>query len=48
MLKEYAPFRKMIYQGGGREARTMFDRQDLPRQEQVIRNRLRAAGLWLR
>lgn len=48
LLKEYAPFRKMIYQGGGREARAMFDRQDLPRQEQVIRNRLRAAGLWLR
>jgi hypothetical protein len=48
LLKEYAPFRKMIYQGGGAEARTMFDRRDLPRQEQVIRNRLRAAGLWLR
>lgn len=48
LLKEYAPFRKMIYQGGGREARAMFDRADLPRQEQVIRNRLRAAGLWLR
>ncbi len=48
LLKEYAPFRKMIYQGGGAEARAMFDRRDLPRQEQVIRNRLRAAGLWLR
>jgi hypothetical protein len=48
LLKEYAPFRKMIYQGGGAEARAMFDRRDLPRQEQIIRNRLRAAGLWLR
>jgi hypothetical protein len=38
----------MVYQGGGREARAMFDRAALPRREQAIRNRLKAAGLWLR
>ncbi len=38
----------MIYQGGGAERGALFDRRDLPRQEQVIRNRLRTAGLWLR
>lgn len=48
LLKDYAPVRKMIYQGGGREARALFDRAALPRQEQAIRNRLRAAGLWVR
>lgn len=48
LLKDYPAFRKTLYQGGGREARAMFDRADLPRHEQAIRNRLRAAGLWLR
>jgi hypothetical protein len=48
LLKEYPPIRKMIYQGGGAGARALFDRADLPRQEQTIRNRLRAAGLWMR
>lgn len=48
LLKEYPPIRKMVYQGGGQEAREMFDRAALPRREQAIRNRLKAAGLWLR
>jgi hypothetical protein len=48
LLKEYPPIRRMVYQGGGREARAMFDRAALPRREQAIRNRLKAAGLWLR
>ena len=48
VLKEYEPFRRMIYQGKGHEARALFDRADLPRREQVIRNTLKRAGLWLR
>jgi hypothetical protein len=48
LIKEYPAIRKMIYQGGGQEARALFDRTALPRQEQAIRNRLRSAGLWLR
>jgi hypothetical protein len=48
LIKEYPPIRRMVYQGGGREARAMFDRAALPRREQAIRNRLKAAGLWLR
>jgi hypothetical protein len=48
VLKEYLPFKKMVYQGKGREARAMFDRNDLPRKEQMIRNQLKRAGLWVR
>ena len=48
LLKDYPAVRKMVYQGGGRQARAMFDRAALPRREQAIRNRLRQAGLWLR
>ncbi|MBF9026187.1 hypothetical protein HKCCD6035_11650 [Rhodobacterales bacterium HKCCD6035] len=32
----------------GREARALFDQKNLPRKEQVIRNRLRNAGYWMR
>ena len=48
VLKAYAPFKRLIYQGKGREARTLFDQKNLPRKEQVIRNRLRNAGYWMR
>jgi len=48
LLRGHEPLRKMVYGGQGAKARAMFDRADLPRQEKVIRNRLRAAGLWLR
>ena len=47
-MKEYEPFKKLLYQGKGRKIRAMFDRNDLPRKEQVIRNTIRRAGLWLR
>ena len=48
LLKEHAPFRKALYQGAGRKARALFDRANMPRQEQAIRNRLKSEGLWLR
>lgn len=48
VLKEYEPFRRMIYQGKGAAARALFDRADLPRREQTIRNALKREGLWLR
>lgn len=47
-LKGYAPFRRMLYQGKGIEARALFDRADLPRSEAEIRKRLKAKRLWLR
>jgi hypothetical protein len=48
VLKDYAPFKRMIYQGKGAEVRALFDRTDLPRREQMIRNAIKRAGLWER
>ena len=48
VLKDYPPFRKLIYQGKGAEARALFDRANLPRKEQMIRNTLKREGLWVR
>ena len=46
VLKDYEPFRRMIWQGQGQKARALFDRADLPRKEQAIRNMLKREGLW--
>lgn len=48
VLKEYEPFKRMIYQAKGEKARAMFDRDDLPVKEHQIRNKLKRAKLWLR
>ena len=48
LLKLHDPFKRMIYQNRGQKARDMFDRANLPRKEQAIRNKLKAANLWLR
>ena len=48
VLKDYEPFKKLIYQGKGAQVRAMFDRADLPRREQMLRNRIKAEGLWFR
>lgn len=48
VLKQYEPIRKLVYQGHGARARALFDRSRLPRREQMIRNKLRAEGLWMR
>ncbi|MBI1171928.1 hypothetical protein GC209_11035 [bacterium] len=48
VLKEYEPFRRMIYQRKGHAARALFDRANLPPREQSIRNTLKREGLWLR
>lgn len=48
VLKNYEPMKRMIYQGKGHKARALFDRDDLPRREQAIRNTLKREKLWLR
>lgn len=48
ILTQYPPFRKMLYKGQGREVRALFDRANLPRKEQAIRNAIKRAGLWAR
>ncbi len=48
ILKEYEPFRRLVYQRKGHQVRALFDQADLPRREQMIRNTIKRAGLWLR
>tara|TARA_R110002096_G_scaffold43364_26_gene116871 strand:+ start:1918 stop:2919 length:1002 start_codon:yes stop_codon:yes gene_type:complete len=48
VLKNHAPFKRMVYQGKGAEVRRMFDRENLPRKEQMIRNRIKREKLWVR
>lgn len=48
VVKDYEPFRKMIYQGKGAQVRALFDRENLPRREQMLRNAIKREGLWLR
>ncbi|MFS4582435.1 hypothetical protein [Phaeobacter sp. C3_T13_0] len=48
VLKLYEPMKRMIYQGRGAKVRAMFDRDNLPRKEQAIRNRIKSAGFWMR
>ena len=47
-LKSYDPAKRLIYQARGAKLRALFDRDALPRREQMIRNTLKREGLWLR
>ncbi|MEI4485966.1 hypothetical protein V8J36_07165 [Frigidibacter sp. MR17.14] len=48
LLKDWEPMKRMVYQGRGAKVRALFDRADLPRREQIIRARIKTAGLWMR
>ncbi|MBR9765302.1 MAG: hypothetical protein GYB53_17725 [Rhodobacteraceae bacterium] len=48
VLKQYEPIKRMVYQGRGAKVRALFDRDDLPRREQAIRNRIKRHGFWMR
>jgi len=48
VLKNYDPLKKLALQGKGAKVRALFDRENLPQREQVIRNTIKSKGLWLR
>ncbi|MBI6629833.1 hypothetical protein [Pontibaca salina] len=48
VLKAHEPIKRMVYQRRGAKVRALFDRENLPRREQAIRNRIRSNGLWIR
>ncbi|MDO9524281.1 MAG: hypothetical protein Q7J57_01860 [Gemmobacter sp.] len=48
VMRGYEPAKKLIYQRKGAKIRALFDRNDLPRREQMIRNTIKREGLWLR
>ncbi|MCF2904400.1 hypothetical protein L0666_05335 [Octadecabacter sp. CECT 8868] len=47
-LKQYDPFKRMIYQKRGQKVRDLFDRNDLPPRERQLRNRIKREGFWMR
>lgn len=47
-LKQYDPFKRMIYQKRGHKVRALFDQNNLPRREQALRNKIKSAGFWMR
>ncbi|MGB3176413.1 MAG: hypothetical protein WBA90_00895 [Albidovulum sp.] len=48
VLKDYEPLKKLVYQKKGHKIRALFDRQNLPKREQAIRNTIKREGLWMR
>lgn len=48
VLRDWGPVKKLVYQNQGAKARALFDRDFLPRREQMIRNALKREGLWAR
>ncbi|WP_298848791.1 hypothetical protein [uncultured Ruegeria sp.] len=48
VLKQYEPLKKLVLQGKGERIRALFDRDNLPRREQALRNAIKSKGLWLR
>ncbi len=48
ILKQYDPFKRMIYQDRGLKVRALFDQHDLPPRERQIRNTIKREGFWMR
>jgi hypothetical protein len=48
ILRDHEPAKILIYQNRGKKIRALFDRADLPRREQAIRQTIKKEGLWLR
>jgi len=48
VLKEYEAFRKVVYQSKGEKIRSIFDRDNLPHKEELIRKRLKKRNMWFR
>lgn len=48
VVKEYDPVKRMVFQRRGQKVRDLFDRNDLPRKEKQIRNKIKREGFWMR
>ena len=48
VLKTYEPFRRMVFQNRGAKVRALFDQSRLPKQEKILRNRIKREKLWMR
>ncbi|MFK7835327.1 MAG: hypothetical protein AB8B60_03830 [Sulfitobacter sp.] len=48
VLKGSNAVKRTIYQGRGHKVRALFDQDHLPRREQMIRNKIKKNGFWIR
>lgn len=48
VLKGSNPIKRMVFQGRGAKVRALFDQDNLPSREQMIRNRIKKNGFWMR
>lgn len=48
VIKRSEAFRKLVFQKKGYDIRAMFDRDNLPRHEQAIRQQIKKKNLWFR
>ncbi|MEP5732246.1 MAG: hypothetical protein ABJL67_23090 [Sulfitobacter sp.] len=48
VLKGSNAIKRTIYQGRGQKVRALFDQEHLPRREQMIRNKIKKNGFWIR
>ena len=48
LLRDWEQAKQMVFQNRGRKARALFNQNDLPKREQLVRNTLKREGLWLR
>lgn len=48
VLKGSNAMKRIVYQGRGHKVRALFDQDHLPRREQVIRNKIKKNGFWIR
>ncbi len=48
VLKKHDPIKRMVFQRRGQKVRALFDRDHLPRREQMIRNKIKRENLWMR
>lgn len=48
VLKQYDPMKRMIFHKRGHKARALFDQDNLPRREKVVRNTLKRERFWMR
>jgi len=48
VLKGHEPIKRMVFQRRGHRVRALFDRENLPRREQMIRNKIKREKLWMR
>ncbi|MGB3243864.1 MAG: hypothetical protein WBB25_04985 [Sulfitobacter sp.] len=48
VLKGSEAIKRMVFQGRGKKVRALFDQENLPRKEQMIRNQIKKNGFWMR